>query len=127
MLMNKSIIAAAVVAAGLSAAPVFAANTANFGQVISSIQASKTGAMQIQSLTTVSSVNVVKVNGLLKGKNVKALDNAMMKNKTDIASLRAAMTANTTVKTALATAHVNVSTVVAANIADNGVLTVYVR
>jgi hypothetical protein len=127
MRMSKSVLAAVGVAAALAVAPAMAANDPNFGQVISSIQASKTGSTQIQSLTTVKSVNVVKVNDLAKGENMKALDEAVTKNQGDITSLRSAMTSNTAVKTALTNANVDVSTVVAAEIASDGILTVYVR
>ena len=82
MHINKSLIVAAAVAV-LSVSPVIAATNANFGQVISSIQASKTGASQIQAVTTVSSVNVVKVNDLAKGENMNALDQAVTKNVSD--------------------------------------------
>jgi hypothetical protein len=127
MRISKSALAAAGVAAALAAAPAMAANDPTFGQVISSIQASKTGSTQIQSLSTVKSVNVVKVNDIAKGENIKALDEAVNKNQSDITSLRTAMTSNTAVKTALTSANVDVSKVVAAEIASDGILTVYVR
>jgi hypothetical protein len=126
MRFNKMMIAAAAVTA-LSVSPVIAASNANFGQVISSIQASKTGASEIQSLTTVKNVNVVKVNDLAKGENMTALDQAVTKNEADITSLRTAMTTNTAVNTALTDAKVDVSTVVAADISGDGELTVFVR
>jgi hypothetical protein len=127
MRINKSVISALGVAAVLTVAPAMAANNPNFGQMISTIQASKTAPTQIQGLTTVKSVNVVKADDLAKGENMKALDEAVTKNETDISSLRTAMTANTAVKTALTNANVDVSKVVAAEIASDGVLTVYVR
>ena len=127
MRINKSVISALGVAAVLAVAPAMAANNPNFGQMISTIQASKTAPTQIQGLTTVKSVNVVKADDLAKGENMKALDEAVTKNETDISSLRTAMTANTAVKTALTNANVDVSKVVAAEIASDGVLTVYVR
>jgi hypothetical protein len=127
MRVSKSVLAAAGFAAALAVAPAMAANDPTFGQVISSIQASKTGSTKIQSLSTVKSVTVVKVNDLAKGENMKALDEAVNKNQTDITSLRTAMTSNTAVKTALTSANVDVSKVVAAEIASDGILTVYVR
>ena len=127
MFIRKSIVAAAMVATLAIPASFAASSKANFGQVISSIQASKTGAMQIQGVTEVKSVTVVKVADLAKGENMTALDNAVTKNDADIASLRTAMTSNTAVNTALTNASVNVSSVVAADIAGDGVLTVYVR
>ena len=126
MFLKKSVLAAGMVAA-LAVPASFAASNANFGQVISSIQASKTGATQIQGITEVKSVNVVKVNDLAKGENMTALDNAVTKNEADITSLRSALTTNMTVKTALATASVNVASVVAADVGSDGVLTVYIR
>ena len=126
MFLKKSVLAAGIIAA-LAVPTSFAASNANFGQVISSIQASKTGATQIQSITEVKSVNVVKVNDLAKGENMTALDNAVTKNEADITSLRSALTANTTVNTALANASVDVAAVVAADVGSDGVLTVYTR
>ena len=126
MLLKKSVLAAGMVAA-LAVPGSFAESNANFGQVISSIQASKTGATQIEGITEVKSVNVVKVNDLAKGENMTALDNAVTKNEADITSLRSALTANTTVNTALTQANVNVAAVVAADVGSDGVLTVYTR
>jgi hypothetical protein len=149
MRIHKSLIAAVGLAA-FAAAPAFAGTTAdlsattsaatgattsggsaaksaNFGQVISSIQASKNGATQIQGLTTVKHVNVVKVSDIATGGNKTALDQAVTKNEGDITSLRTAMSSNTAVNSALAKAKVDVSAVVAANISGDGELTVYVR
>lgn len=126
MFLKKSVLAAGIVAA-LAVPTSFAASNANFGQVISSIQASKTGATQIQGMTEVKSVSVVKVADLAKGENMTALDNAVTKNEADITMLRSALTANTTVNTALANASVDVAAVVAADVGSDGVLTVYTR
>ncbi|HUQ34899.1 MAG TPA: hypothetical protein VM144_00830 [Aestuariivirga sp.] len=127
MQFTKSLVGAAGVVALLAFTPAIAANNANFGQVMSSIQASKTGATDIQAMTTLKSVNVVMVNDLAKGENIAALDAAVTKNNTDISALRTAMTSNTAVNQALVDAKVDVSTVVAADIANDGILTVYVR
>lgn len=127
MRISKSVIAAASISAALAVSSAMAANDPNFGRVMSSIQAIKTSPTQIQGLTTVKSVNVVKVNDLAKGENMKALDEAVTKNQSDITSLRTAMTANTAVKTALTNANVDVSKVVATEIGSDGILTVYVR
>ena len=126
MLLKKSVLAAGLVAA-LAVPASFAASNANFGQVISSIQASKTGATQIQGITEVKTVNVVKVADIAKGENMTALDNAVTKNEADITSLRSALAANTTVNTALTQANVDVAAVVAADVGSDGVLTVYTR
>ena len=127
MHMNTSLLAAISMAAALAVTPAMAANDPNFGQMMSSIQAAKTSPTQIQGLTTVKSVNVVKVDDLAKGENIKALDEAVTKNQSDITSLRTAMTSNTAVKTALTNANVDVSKVVATEIGSDGILTVYVR
>jgi hypothetical protein len=127
MYLTKTLLGAAGVVAMLAFTPAIAANSANFGQVMSSIQASKTGTTDIQAMTTLKSVNVVKVNDLAQGENMTALDAAVTKNNADISALRSAMTANNAVNTALVDAKVDVSTVVAADIASDGILTVYVR
>ena len=126
MLLKKSVLAMGLVAA-LAVPASFAASNANFGQVISSIQASKTGAAQIQGITEVKTVKVVKVADIAKGENMTALDNAVTKNEADITSLRSAMTSNTTVNTALTQANVDVAAVVAADVGSDGVLTVFTR
>ena len=121
-------IAAVALSAGLAFAPAaFAANNSNFGQVISSIQASKTGATSIQNMSDVKNVTVVKVADIAQGENMTALDNAVTKNESDILTLRTAMTTNAKVSTALQNAGVDVQSVVAADIGAGDTLTVYVR
>lgn len=126
MIIKKTAMAVAI-GATLLAPAAFAATKANFGQVISSIQASKMKASSIKSVTEVKSVTVVKIADLAKGENMTALDNAVTKNDADIVALRAAMTSNTAVDTALQGAGVDVQTVVAADISSDNTLTVYVR
>ena len=130
MQIKKSAMAIAAVTA-LAVSPGFAANTANFGQVISSIQSSKSAPAQIQGMANVKSVNVVKVGDIAKGQNMTALDQAVTKNEADIVALRSALTTNTAVNTALmpalTDAGVGVDAIVAANVESGGVLTVYVR
>jgi mannose/fructose/N-acetylgalactosamine-specific phosphotransferase system component IIB len=130
MQIKKSAMAIAAVAA-LAVSPAFAANTANFGQVISSIQSSKSAPAQIEGMANVKSVNVVKVGDIAKGENMTALDQAVTKNEADIVALRSALTTNTAVNTALmpalTNAGVGVGAIVAANVESDGVLTVYVR
>jgi hypothetical protein len=123
---TSTTLSTATSAATNTAASVGSTNGANFGQVMSSIQASKKDALQIQALTTIKNVNVIKVHDIAKGENKSALDVAMKKNKGDIASLRAALSSNTAVNAALAKANVDVSTVVAADVSGNAELTVYV-
>ncbi len=130
MQIKKSAMAIAAVAA-LAVSPAFAANTANFGQVISSIQSSKSAPAQIEGMANVKSINVVRVGDIAKGENMTALDKAVTKNEADIVALRSALTTNTAVNTALmpalTNAGVGVDAIVAANVESDGVLTVYVR
>jgi hypothetical protein len=127
MRYHKLLIAAAGVAA-FAAAPALAQSAkANFGQVISSIQSSKKEATEIQSLTTVKDVNVVKISELADDGNKSALDQALTKNDADIQALRTALTSNSAVNTALTQANVQVAAVVAADIMPDGAITVYVR
>ena len=130
MQIKKPAMAIAAVAA-LAVSPAFAANTANFGQVISSIQSSKSAPAQIEGMANVKSVNVVKVGDIAKGENMTALDQAVTKNEADIVALRSALTTNTAVNIALmpalTNAGVGVGAIVAANVESDGVLTVYVR
>ncbi len=127
MIIRKSLIALAVLSTAAVPASLAASSKANFGQVISSIQASKTEASEIQALTEVKSVNVVKVSDIAQGENMTALDNAVTKNDADITQLRTALSSNTAVNTALTGASVDVNQVVAADIQSDGVLTVYTR
>lgn len=54
---------------------------------------------------------------------MKALEEAVTKNQSDITSLRTAMTSNTAVKTALTNANVDLSKAVATEIGTDGILT----
>ena len=130
MIIKKTIVAAALVAAFAVPATFAASTNANFSQVMTSIQASKTGATQIQGLTDVKSVNVVKVADLpdiSQGQNKTDFDNAVTKNDADITSLRTAITSNAKVNSALQQQNVDVNSVVAADVGTDGTLTVYVR
>ncbi len=127
MLIRKSLAAAAIAATLMAPAAFAASDKANFGQVISSIQSNKTGPSQIQAISEVTSVNVVKVGDIAKGENMSAFDNAVTKNEANITSLRTAMTSNTAVSSALTSASVDVNAVVAADVGADGVLTVYTR
>jgi hypothetical protein len=70
----------------------------NFGSLISAINASSTHNTHLKGLTslTAENVQVVNVGDLLKGNDVKALENAISKNQADIDSLRATLGANQT-------------------------------
>ena len=100
---------------------------ANFGSVISAIQAGKTNVGALQGLTTVSNVKVVKVNELARGNNMEAFNNAVSKNQADITSLQTTVGANTALKAKLDAQSVTTSDIVAANVEADGSVTVYVK
>jgi len=100
---------------------------ANFGTVMSSIKAGKTNVSAITGLTTVSKVNVVKVSDLAKGNNMQALDKAITDNQADITGLQTAINGNTALKAKLDAEQIQASSVVAADIAADGSVTVYVK
>lgn len=100
---------------------------ANFGSVISAIQAGKSNASSIEALTSVSTVEVVRVGELAKGENMQAFDNAVSKNQADITSLQTAIGANAALKAKLDEQSIAASDIVAAAVAADGSITVYVK
>jgi len=100
---------------------------ANFGTVMSSIKAGKTNVGAITGLTTVNEVNVVRVSDLAKGNNMQALDKAITDNQADITSLQTAISGNTALKAKLDAESIQASNVVAADVAADGSVTVYVK
>ncbi len=124
---HKMLIAAAGVAV-FAAAPALAQTAQpSLSEVITSIQTSKQDATAIQSLSTVKTVNVVKVSELPDDGNKAKLDEAVTTNDADIKGLQTALTSNSAVNTALTQANVQVASVVAADIMPDGAITVYVR
>jgi prophage DNA circulation protein len=99
----------------------------NFGRVISAIRAGKTNVDALKSLTTVSSVKVIKVSDLAKGSNTQALDNALADNQADITTLQTTISGNTALKAQLDAQSVTTTDIVAANIEADGSVTVYVK
>jgi hypothetical protein len=127
MRYHKMLIAAAGVAV-FAAAPALAQTAQpSLSEVITSIQTSKQDATAIQSLSTVKTVNVVKVGELPDDGNKAKLDEAVTTNDADIKGLQTALTSNSAVNTALTQANVQVASVVAADIMPDGAITVYVR
>jgi endonuclease/exonuclease/phosphatase family metal-dependent hydrolase len=100
---------------------------ANFGTVMSSIEAGKTNVSAITGLTAVNKVNVVKVGDLAKGNNMQALDKAITDNQTDITGLQTAISGNTALKAKLDAEQVQASSVVAADVEADGSVTVFVK
>jgi hypothetical protein len=80
----------------------------------------------ISSMTEVSDVNVIKI-GELENADMDALATAKTDNQASIDELHSSLEANASVKAALDAQGVDASDVVAANVAADGSLTVYVE
>lgn len=100
--------------------------SADFSQLMTSVQGAKAGTTQIQDLTSVKSVNVVKITDTATGNNRAALDGAITTHKQGMAKLRFAVCSNTAINAALSKKSVDCRNVVAANVSADGALTVYV-
>lgn len=99
----------------------------NFGMLISSLNANANTATQVEAMTDVSSVSVVKISDLEQGNNQAAVSNAIAKNAEATAELQSAIEANSALKAELEQQSVDVSSVVAANVGAGGQLTVFVQ
>ena len=109
-----------------AAATANASASTDFTQLMTSVQGAKAGTTQIQDLTSVKSLHVVKITDIATGNNRAALDGAMTTHKQGMASLRSAVCTNTAINAALSKKSVDCKTVVAANVSADGALTVYV-
>ena len=115
------------VAAGAAGNATANANgSAEFGQVMSSVNGSQAGSAQIQGMTSVASVSVVKIGDIATGDNQAALDTAMAAHKQDMVKLRTAVCSNRAIEAALSKKSVDCKTIVAANV-EGGALIVYVK
>ena len=118
---------------GTNAAAGAAANTTanssastDFGKVMTSVQGSSAGSAQIPGMTSVDSVNVIKLGDVATGDNKTTLDTAMTAHKADMAKLRTSVCSTNAIKTALFKKSIDCKNVVAANV-EGGALTVYVK
>ena len=102
-------------------------DTADFETLVTSIRADSTNVGAISALTTIGSLKVVRAVDLAKGDNMQALEKAISDNQAAISGLQAAMTANPAVKAKLDAQKVAASAILAADIAPDGSLTVYVK
>lgn len=100
---------------------------ADLGTVMSAIEASRSTATAIQAMTTVGSVHVVKVSDIVNGGDKQALDKAVSDNEADITGMQAAIMANSALKKQIDAQTVGISAIVAASIAADGAVTVFVR
>lgn len=103
-----------------------ASTNANFGSVISAIRADKVSPAEIESMTDVSNVNVVRVDELT-GADPQALQNALDEKQAQVDALQSAIDANSALSAQLDGQDVDSEDVVATEIAANGELTVYVH
>ncbi len=101
-----------------------AAIGANVDGAIAAMARGSEAAATIGTMTTVSTVNVVKLDN---GASAEAFVTAETENKASIDELRASLDANASVKAALEAQSVNTGDVVAADVNADGSLTVYVR
>ncbi|PWK76238.1 hypothetical protein [Aminobacter sp. AP02] len=99
---------------------------ADLGTVTSAIMASRTSAIAIQAMTTVGTVNIVKISEVA-GDDKQALERIIADNEPDITGLQAAIMANSALKTELDKATIDTSAIVAANIEADGAVTVFVK
>ncbi|MBT1158858.1 hypothetical protein J1C56_25105 [Aminobacter anthyllidis] len=100
---------------------------ADLGTVMSAIEASRSTATAIQAMTSVRSVQIVKVSEIATGDDKQALDSAVSDNQSDITGVQAAIMANATLKKQLDAETVDTSSIVAAAINADGSVTVFVR
>lgn len=100
---------------------------ADLGTVMSAIEASRSTATAIQAMTSVRSVQIIKVSEIATGNDKQALDSAVSDNQSDITGVQAAIMANATLKKQLDAETVDTSSIVAAAINADGSVTVFVR
>ncbi len=100
---------------------------ADLGTVISAIEASRSTATAIQAMTSVRSVQIIKVSEIATGDDKQALDSAVSDNQSDITGVQAAIMANAALKKQLDAETVGTSSIVAAAINADGSVTVFVR
>jgi hypothetical protein len=103
-----------------------AAIGADFDGALSAMARGGDSAATIGSMTQVSSVNVVKIDGMA-GADMDAFTKAETDNMAGIEDLRASLDANAAVKAALDAQSIDSEDVVAADVAADGSLTVFVR
>lgn len=143
--MKHSIAIAILLASAMLAAPVAAGDAvspaaqvdsattastgakADLGTVMSAIEASRSTATAIQAMTTVGSVQIVKLSDIVSGSDKQALDKAVSDNEADITGVQAAIMANSALKKQIDAQTVDTSAIVAASIGADGAVTVFVR
>ena len=97
------------------------------GSLVAAISSDATTAASIQEISDISSVTVIKVKDVIKANDEQTVKTALAKSKLEIAKLQAAVAANSKLKAKLEEKSVNISTVVALNVAANSAVTVFVN
>ncbi|VVS96324.1 hypothetical protein [Rhizobium sp. EC-SD404] len=97
---------------------------ADFGQAISSIRSAST---EVESMSEISSVEVVDANMAAQGQSGVALENAIADNEDAIAELQQSIEGNADLMTALEAEGVEPSSVVALQTGADGSVTVFTR
>jgi len=102
---------------------------ANFGNLISALNniAVEIGELNALNNLTVGDVKVVNVEDVLKGNNVEAFNNALNRNKTEIAKLTNVLNNNTVLTDFLKNNNIAVSRVVAIDVLSGGGVTLFVQ
>jgi hypothetical protein len=99
----------------------------DFESLVSSIQASKDRMNTVQTMTSVSSVNVVDVRDMAQGEKKATLENTLAESQSEITGLQAAVIANPALAAKLKEQTVDPSNVVAVTIEADGSVTVFVQ
>jgi hypothetical protein len=103
-----------------------AAIGADFNTALVAIEGNSASAATIGSITDIERVSVVQMN-TLEGHNAAALEDALAANDASVDALKASIEANTAMSSELATQGVDTDDIVAAQVAADGAVTVYVR
>jgi len=97
----------------------------NYGQVISALQAGKSA--DLTAITATSTINIVLVSDLKANGDTNALDNALKKNSGAVATLKASIDTNATLKAKVTGAGYTTDQVVAVLANDDGSFTVVIN
>src|SRR5690606_13905635 len=97
-----------------------------FNTALTAIEGNAASAAAIGSISDVERVNVVQLS-TLEGHNSTALDESLAVNEAGVEELKSSIQANSAMSSELATQGVNADDIVAAQVAPDGEVTVYVR
>jgi hypothetical protein len=121
---------ATVPAAGLAAdSTQQQARQATFGNLIAALNNLAVEIQELEALNdlTIGDVRLVNVSDLLNGNNVEALNNALNRNKTEVARLTNVLNNNTVLTDFLKNNNIAVSRVIAIDVLSGGGVTVFAQ